>query len=157
MSIIKNKTVFFLIFSLLIATTDVLLKLFIMQFFADNNQIIYAVFNGLNIQQVWNTGISFGFFKNIHTIFIITFKIAVISFLIFWLNKSVITIERFGISMIIGGALGNLHDRLRFGAVFDFIDFYFQTYHWPSFNLADSCIVIGVGILLYSSFQEKRT
>ena len=140
----------------MVAMSDVLLKRFIMDFFTDHNKYFYVIFNGLNIQQIWNTGISFGFLKNVPPVFIITFKIFVISALIYWLNISVITLERYGLAFIIGGALGNLHDRIYFGAVFDFIDFYFQTYHWPSFNLADSCIVIGVSILLYSSFNKKK-
>lgn len=56
-----------------------------------------------------------------------------------------------GLSMILGGAIGNLIDRLRFGYVIDFIDAYYQTWHWPVFNVADSAITVGVGLVLLDS------
>lgn len=58
--------------------------------------------------------------------------------------------------MILGGALGNLIDRLMFGKVTDFLDFYWGGHHWPVFNVADSCITIGVGIVLTSWILSKR-
>ena len=61
------------------------------------------------------------------------------------------------IALIAGGALGNLFDRLRTGAVIDFIDLYWRAYHWPAFNIADSAICIGVGLFLVLSFKEKDT
>ena len=54
-----------------------------------------------------------------------------------------------GLAMILGGALSNLADRIRFGRVVDFIDVYVRGYHWPSFNLADSAIVVGAGFLIF--------
>jgi signal peptidase II len=60
--------------------------------------------------------------------------------------------------MVMGGALGNLVDRVRFGEVVDFLDFYIGTYHWPAFNVADSSISIGVSLLiLYFIRAERRT
>ncbi len=56
------------------------------------------------------------------------------------------------IGMIAGGAVGNLIDRLRFGAVVDFLDFYLKGYHWPAFNVADSAITVGVGLFLLASW-----
>jgi len=53
-----------------------------------------------------------------------------------------------GLALILGGALSNLYDRIRVGEVVDFLDFYFRSYHWATFNLADSCIVVGAGILV---------
>ena len=59
------------------------------------------------------------------------------------------------LSLILGGAIGNLIDRLRFGFVIDFLDFHWkEVYHWPAFNVADSAIVVGVSILLIQSFFE---
>ena len=57
--------------------------------------------------------------------------------------------------MIAGGAVGNLIDRLRFGAVIDFLDFYVKTYHWPAFNVADSAITVGVGLFLLASVRAE--
>jgi signal peptidase II len=56
-------------------------------------------------------------------------------------------LTRLGIGLIFGGAVGNLIDRARFGAVVDFLDFYWRQYHWPAFNVADSAITVGVGLL----------
>lgn len=60
------------------------------------------------------------------------------------------------ISLVLGGALGNMLDRLRFGEVVDFLDFFMNDFHWPAFNLADSAITIGVTILLIHFFLERQ-
>ncbi|HEU5394836.1 MAG TPA: signal peptidase II, partial [Candidatus Methylomirabilis sp.] len=61
-----------------------------------------------------------------------------------------------GLALILGGAVGNLIDRLRVGMVIDFLDFYLGTYHWPAFNVADSAITVGGGLLLVDMLQERR-
>ena len=60
------------------------------------------------------------------------------------------------LSLILGGALGNLYDRITLGHVVDFLDFYIDTHHWPAFNLADSAIFIGAALMIYDSFQRKE-
>jgi len=60
-----------------------------------------------------------------------------------------------GLALILGGALGNLIDRLRVGMVIDFLDFYLGAYHWPAFNVADSGITVGVGLLLVEMLRER--
>lgn len=60
-----------------------------------------------------------------------------------------------GLAFILGGALGNLIDRVRIGKVIDFLDFYVQNSHWPAFNIADSAIFIGVALLLLDEFSKK--
>lgn len=60
------------------------------------------------------------------------------------------------LSLILGGALGNLYDRVTLGHVVDFLDFYIGTYHWPAFNIADSAIFIGAALMIYESFQHKE-
>jgi signal peptidase II len=62
-----------------------------------------------------------------------------------------------GLAFILGGAVGNLIDRVRIGKVVDFLDFYYQSYHWPAFNLADSAIFIGVAIILWDEFSKKKS
>lgn len=59
------------------------------------------------------------------------------------------------LSMILGGALGNLWDRITLGHVVDFLDFYVGSYHWPAFNVADAAIVVGASLLIIESFQNK--
>ena len=61
-----------------------------------------------------------------------------------------------GLALVLGGALGNLTDRLRFGYVVDFIDFYYQAWHWPAFNLADAVITLGVLVLLIDLTRTSR-
>lgn len=61
------------------------------------------------------------------------------------------------LALILGGALGNLIDRLRFGAVLDFLDFYWAGWHWPAFNIADSAISVGVGLMLWFQFTYRET
>jgi signal peptidase II len=65
-------------------------------------------------------------------------------------------IARYGLALILGGAVGNLIDRARFGAVTDFLDFYVGSYHWPAFNVADSAITVGVAMLLLESLIANR-
>lgn len=60
------------------------------------------------------------------------------------------------LSLILGGALGNLYDRITLGHVVDFLDFYIGAYHWPAFNIADSAIFIGAVLMIYDSFQHKE-
>ncbi|MBA2484144.1 MAG: signal peptidase II, partial [Nitrosomonas sp.] len=59
------------------------------------------------------------------------------------------------LSLILGGALGNLWDRITLGHVVDFLDFYIGSYHWPAFNIADSAIFIGAALLIIDSFRQK--
>jgi len=62
-----------------------------------------------------------------------------------------------GLSLILGGALGNLYDRLFLGYVTDFLYFHFQDYYWPAFNISDTAIIIGVGILIYTDLFQKKS
>ena len=77
--------------------------------------------------------------------------------IIFLLNKY--QLEKlfcWALSLILGGAIGNLYDRIMLGHVIDFLDFYVGTYHWPAFNIADSAIFIGTALMIYDSFRTKQ-
>ena len=63
---------------------------------------------------------------------------------------------RFALMLVLGGALGNVWDRLRYGVVIDFLDFHWGDYHWPAFNIADSAICIGVAIMLWQTLRRKK-
>jgi signal peptidase II len=100
---------------------------------------------------VWNRGISWGLFNNLgsYNQLIFSFSSGIISFiLLIILFKTHDKISAWGLSFIIGGALGNLVDRVRFGAVVDFIYFHWNSWSFPAFNIADTSITIGVIIIV---------
>ena len=78
--------------------------------------------------------------------------------IIIWIKrlKPSETLSAISLSLILGGAIGNLIDRVMYGYVIDFLDVYYQSYHWPVFNIADSAISLGVGLMLYESFTTKE-
>src|SRR5262249_31761137 len=86
------------------------------------------------------------------------FALAVVAMLIVWLSKIETRISAAALGFLIGGAIGNVIDRLRYGAVVDFLDFHLGQAHWPAFNVADSAVVTGVGLLLLQSlvFDKKN-
>ena len=107
-----------------------------------------------NIVMVWNKGISFGMLTNHHAYgpYILTALSGVIAVGFFiWLLRCRRVMTALSLVMIIGGALGNMLDRLRFGAVADFLDFHAFGWHFPAFNLADSAITVGIALLLIDS------
>lgn len=113
-----------------------------------------------NLVMVWNHGISFGILNNggaYNAIILSAFSILITFIFIIWLYKSNNKIQSSAFIFIISGALGNVIDRLRFGAVIDFLDFHVENWHWPAFNLADSFIFIGVALLMYyTTFIEPK-
>jgi signal peptidase II len=107
-----------------------------------------------------NTGAAFSLFADspspFRTALLITFSVAalgVVSFLL-WKDRSVFHLGTLALSLILGGAIGNLWDRLSHGKVTDFLDFYIGTHHWPPFNVADSAIVVGA-LLLFMRMLRK--
>lgn len=104
-----------------------------------------------------NTGIAFSLLDDagpvVKSILIPVFSLAAVSLVVYLLWKSGPATRRmrFGLTLILAGAAGNLYDRFVYGYVVDFLDFYVGQYHWPAFNVADSCITIGAGLLLLDS------
>lgn len=111
-----------------------------------------------NLVFVQNRGVSFGIFSNgVPPLALVFLAIAVTSALILFVCRRAVSYYRLPAAMIIGGAIGNITDRIRYGSVVDFLDFHLYQYHWPAFNIADSAVVIGVGILLLLSFSDEKT
>lgn len=105
----------------------------------------------LDLVPVENRGISFGLFQGDgeSDVWLISgVALAVSTGLGVWLSRIDRRLPALALGLIIGGALGNVIDRLRLGWVIDFIDFHVNTWHWPAFNIADASIVVGVGALL---------
>ena len=114
-----------------------------------------------NLVLVWNPGISFGMFQaggEVGRWLLVALALAISIILVFWLRWEQRFWPKIAIWLILAGALGNVGDRIRFGAVVDFLDFHALGYHWPAFNVADSMIVIGAVILIADSlFAGART
>ena len=99
------------------------------------------------------------FFNLVHVYwFFAVLAFAICGLLTHWLRKQSVTQRWSGIaySLIIGGALGNVFDRLVLGHVVDFLDFYWQRSHWPAFNLADSFIFIGAAMIVLEGFRSEK-
>lgn len=111
-----------------------------------------------NLVKVWNRGVSFGMLNNLAygQIILSVITIAITIFVLYLLWKSETRYSMIYLSLIIGGAIGNLIDRIRFGAVADFLDFYLGDYHWPAFNVADSIVCIGVFMILVESLVVRK-
>jgi signal peptidase II len=112
-----------------------------------------------DIVLVWNRGVSFGLFNNDTGLNAIVFSLVaaiIVGFLLVWLKRARQPLVAAAIGLVIGGAVGNVADRLRFGAVVDFLDFHLAGWHWPAFNVADSAICIGVGLMLIDSLLGRR-
>ena len=122
---------------------------------------IPVIDNLFNLTHIRNTGAAFGILAGrsgwVRSSFLLFFSIVAMGFIIVLLrrlpeNEKTLTIA---LSFILGGAIGNLLDRLLYGEVIDFLDFYWSRYHWPAFNAADSFITVGVFLTLFCLIQYK--
>ena len=114
----------------------------------------------LNLVPVWNSGVSFGLFGNSDTSrwILIGLALAIVVGLLIWLVRAANGRVVFSLALVVGGALGNIVDRVVYGAVIDFVDIHAFGFHWPAFNLADSTIVLGTAMLLYDGlFGHRRS
>lgn len=112
-----------------------------------------------NLTMAHNTGAAFSFLAQAggwQRWFFVGLAMVISLVLIVWLRKVTDkTIEALSISLILGGAIGNVIDRINLGYVIDFLDVYYGNYHWPAFNIADSAIVVGACLLIIDSFRTK--
>ena len=112
-----------------------------------------------NLVMVWNRGVSFGLFAGTggQNPYILVGVAAVITVvLLWWLSRTRDALMQCALVLIIAGAIANVHDRLRFGAVADFMDLHVAGYHWPAFNIADSAIVIGAALMVFDALKVRR-
>lgn len=140
---------------LLLALLDQGSKTLVLQHipFQESTPIIPGFFN---LTHLYNTGAAFGMLRDSNFLFIIVSTVAFIAIMLMRGHFSGMLMH-WGWMLLLAGIIGNLTDRLRLGHVVDFLDFQIGTYHWPSFNVADSCICIAAGLFLLSSFQSKAT
>jgi signal peptidase II len=148
---INSSIVVLIIF--LVALSDQISKFFVVKFLhAGECVYVWPFFNLVNVK---NSGITFGLLNGaFQPIVFIAFSLVIIAFVGVWIKNN--RLYRLSGSLIIGGAIGNLIDRIIHKAVIDFLDFHLLTYHWPALNIADSAIVIGGGILFFISYGEEK-
>ena len=143
---------FYISFSIvaLIYFLDRLTKIFVIQL--DKNNLGLDIFNStyLNIVLIWNKGIAFGLFSfdEVFLYNILSLMISIIIIILVIMSLKNQGFKRYSLLMIVGGALGNLHDRIFFKAVPDFIDLHVNDFHWFIFNVSDIFITFGVILLI---------
>jgi signal peptidase II len=152
---------FYISFSIvaLIYFLDRLSKIYVIQL--DKNNLGSDIFNSayLNIVLIWNKGIAFGLlsFSESYLYSIISLIIAIIIIVLVIMSLKSQGLKRYSLLMIVGGALGNLHDRFFFNAVPDFIDFHIGNFHWFIFNVSDIFITLGViSMIVLELFDNKN-
>ena len=163
----KRDYIFFIIPALVVIILDQVSKL-IVAGSIKHYESIPVIEGFLNLVHVRNRGMAFGLMNRpdaqITFYILIAVTIAAVILLFFWFNSLKGRDRKLilGISLIVGGAVGNLIDRVRFKEVIDFLDFFIGKYHWPAFNLADSSITVGalwivINIFFFSSSNDKKT
>ncbi len=157
----RRKTLFLIFISGGIIVLDQITKVIVEERFELYESIV--VLEGFfSLTYILNPGAAFGFLADQNA----TFR------MIFFLSVSVIALVLLGaffrdtptedtmgltaISLLFGGAIGNLIDRIRLGEVIDFLDFYINEHHWPAFNVADSAITVGISLLMFHLFLHKE-
>lgn len=115
------------------------------------------VFSGFNLIILRNYGVSFGLFNQVPSWLLSVAALAISIWIASMMWRAKWTYEAVGYGLIVGGALGNVVDRIRLGAVTDFLDFYVDIYHWPAFNFADVAVVTGVVLLVLPPVISHRT
>ena len=158
---LKNLDKKFLINSflvLLIFLIDRFSKIYVI--YLDKKYIGSEIFSSkfLNISLIWNEGIAFGLFSFNDKIFynILTIIILIIILIIFFMTTKSNGFKKYSLLMILGGALGNVFDRLHYKAVPDFLDLHVGNFHWFIFNVSDIFITLGVLILIYLEIIDKK-
>ena len=111
----------------------------------------------LRIVNVQNEGAAFGLFTSLGNNFFIIISFVAIILIVIYISRIKGRLELFSISLILGGAVGNLIDRLTVGKVVDFIDFFVGKWHWPAFNVADSALTVGIILFLIDSLRNVRS
>jgi signal peptidase II len=113
----------------------------------------------LEIVMAWNRGVSIGIFSNDgmwNVVLLSGMSLLIVTLLVVWMRRAPEPMVRLALGLVVGGALGNVVDRIRFGAVADFIYLHWNEHYWPAFNLADSAITVGACVLVLDSLFAGR-
>jgi len=152
-----KRTLYGIAFAVLIL--DQITKLFAASYLLQHGEIQLLPF--LSLVLVHNTGAAFGFLNSAggwQNFFFIAVALAASGFIvrISWRTAGMNTLLSVGLMLILGGAVGNLIDRLLYGYVIDFVDVYYGSWHWPAFNIADSAITVGAGLLILDVLKPQH-
>ena len=153
-----KKNIFYFFFILFIFILDRISKLWIISIFNLENSLEIKISSFINLNLIWNKGIAFGLFSygEKFEYNLLTGLIIMIIAIVFWMIIKTKGFEKYGFLMILGGALGNIFDRLYYSAVPDFIDIYYKNFHWFVFNVADIFITLGVLMLIINEITIKN-
>ncbi|MAI31012.1 MAG: signal peptidase II [Rhodopirellula sp.] len=154
----RFSTLIFLGFSALIALADQMIKWLVQQSMAYGQSVEITPF--FNWVHVWNKGAAFSLFADgggWQRYFFIAIAVVVSAVLVKLIRNSHQRTESLALAMVLGGAFGNVIDRVFRGYVVDYLDFHWQSWHWPAFNLADVFIVLGVIMILATSFRTQKS
>jgi signal peptidase II len=138
---------------------DQLTKWWLVQAIAGNGGRFFHVLDVFDIVEVHNRGVSFGMFNNDDTLNALLFSLlaaAIVVVLLVWLWRAAELWLALAIGLVIGGAIGNVIDRVRLRYVIDFLDFHLGSAHFPSFNIADSAICVGVTVMIIDGLLGRR-
>ena len=156
----NKKKIYLFIFVLVLFIIDRVSKILILKNFLNNSSSEIYINSFLNFSLVWNSGIGFGILQLEANIFYLLISIIITAInliLIYWMFTSSNYLESIFISIILGGALSNLFDRYYYSSVPDFIDLYYESFHWFTFNIADIFITIGIiGLIIIDLFKIKK-
>jgi signal peptidase II len=139
-----------LILAAAVVVADQAVKWLVLEFFSTRADPV-EVTSFFNLVLAWNRGVSFSLFHSEEAyapFALAALALAISVGLAIWLRRIDHRWPATGVGLVIGGAIGNVVDRVRFGAVVDFLDLHWAGYHWPAFNLADSAITVGVVFLV---------
>lgn len=148
-----------LILSAIVIVLDLYTKHLIQQSFVYGEHVPVTSF--FDLVRYHNTGAAFSFLADAggwqHGFFTAVSTLASVVMVYLLVRHPEKKLFCFGLALVLGGALGNLYDRLTLGYVVDFLLFYYQQWAWPAFNVADSAICVGVGLLMLDSFKQPDT
>jgi len=137
---------------LILAMLDQFTKILVLRFIPFQESIP-VIPNFFSLTHVYNTGAAFGMLHDSNLFFVFLATLAFVALIVMRKHFQGGLMQT-GWILLLAGIIGNVTDRLRLGHVVDFLDFQFGSYHWPSFNVADSCICIAATLFLLSSFQS---
>ncbi|MFQ5657368.1 MAG: signal peptidase II [Candidatus Methylomirabilales bacterium] len=150
----------FYIFAGTIVFLDQVSKLFVQRTLL-LGQVIPVIPSFFNLTYVLNPGAAFGFLSSapaaLRGPFFTGISVFAAIFIIYYrsAHRQMNLLSSLALSLILGGAVGNLVDRIRLGMVVDFLDFYYAGYHWPAFNVADSAITVGVALMVFELLSGR--